>query len=173
MDIKNHRPFKMDAFNVGTAPWVLRQVYLLNDAFISGGTLLGLYRDGDFIPGDTDIDVDIIGYDGIGEYLFRTLGHMDLIRTGYHNNRPMQTAFMYRGIIFDVWIFWREDSQLVNHNDMGVMKVPIKFFDNPSNLKTKYGNFNTPGPINDYLAFRYGPDWKTPQKSKGIYTNDF
>ncbi len=170
MEIINHRAFRLSPMDMDFAPDVLRQSQLLEGAFISGGTLLFLYRDGDFIQGDSDIDIDVIGYEGIGEYLFKTLGHMDLIRTGYHWNRPMQFAFMYRTIIFDVWVFWREDLEFVNHNDMGVMKTPMRFYDNPSELKTKYGTFKAPGPIDGYLTYRYG-DWKTPSKSKGIYTN--
>jgi len=171
MEIIHHRPFRLSPMDLDFAPDVLRQAYKLKEAFISAGTLLGLYRDGDFIPGDSDIDIDIIGYDGIGEYIFKTLGHMDLIRTTYHSNRPQQIAFMYRTIIFDVWILWRNGDSVINYNDMGVMKKPVSFYDNPSKLETKYGNFLAPGPIDEYLKFRYGPDWKTPKKSKGIYTN--
>lgn len=171
MEIINHRPFRMDPLNMDVAPDVLKQAYLFNEYFISGGTLLGLYRDGDFIDGDTDIDIDVLGYDGIGEDLLNTFGgHMDLIRTGHYKKRPMQMAFMYKWTIFDVWVFWREDYSVVNHNDMGVMKVPVWFYEHSENIETKYGNFRAPGPIDKYLIYRYG-DWKTPSKSKGIYTN--
>ena len=40
---------------------------------------------------------------------------------------------------------------------------------NAEKIKTKYGDYQAPGPIDDYLAFRYGPNWKTPSNSKGIY----
>ena len=171
MRIMNHRNFVLRPLNILLAPDVLKQTYLLDNYYISGGTLLGMHRDGDFIAGDSDIDIDVIGYDGIDKYIVQTLDHMDIIRTGYHKKYPMQLAFMYKKTIFDVWIFWRQDNFMVNCNDMGTMMVPVKFYDNPETIETKYGSYRAPGPIDEYLAFRYGPDWKTPNKySKGIYT---
>jgi len=170
MRIINHRQFRMDPLNMDVAPRVLVQAHLLQKSFISAGTLLGLYRDGDFIPGDSDIDIDMIGYDGIEYDVFKALGHMDLIRTGFHWELPHQLAFMYQGTIFDVWILWMKENFVVNHNDMGIMQVPAKFYLNPEIIETKYGIYRAPGPVKDYLAFRYGPDWRTPRKSKGIYT---
>lgn len=170
MDIKNHRLFRMDPLDMDIAPGVLKQAHLIDDYFISGGTLLGLYRDGDFIAGDSDIDIDVIGYEGVDDYLFKTLGHMDLIRTGYFKGRPMQTAFQDKGTIFDVWMMWREGDHMINQNDMGLFMMPAKFYDNPVEIETKYGSYRAPGPVDEYLAFRYGRHWKIPTNSKGIYT---
>jgi len=53
---------------------------------------------------------------------------------------------------------------------MGLFMIPAKFYDNPVEIETKYGNYIAPGPVDEYLAFRYGQYWRIPTNSKGIYT---
>jgi len=171
MEAINHRPFGINPLN-DNAPEVLKQAHLLDITYwLAAGTLLGLYRNGDFIPGDTDIDIEVEGYKGVDRCLFATFEHMDLIRTVYDSGRPMQIAFIYKEVIFDIYIFWREGESMINHNDQGTMEIPGRFYDDLGTLKTKYGKFPVPSPTEDYLVIRYGSDWRMPQKHKGLYTH--
>ena len=87
MRIMNHRNFVLRPLNTLFAPDVLKQTYLLDDYYISGGTLLGMHRDGDFIAGDSDIDIDVIGYNGIDKYIVQTLDHMRGTQLPFHHER--------------------------------------------------------------------------------------
>lgn len=154
------------------APDVLKQAHMLGVKYwLGGGTVLGLYRDGDFIPGDTDIDIEVEGYLGVDTYLLKMFFHMELIRTIFDGGRPMQIAFIYKEVIFDIYVLWREGESMINHNDMGTMETPARFYEWPEILDTKYGKYPVPSPIEDYLVIRYGADWKTPAKHKGLYTH--
>ena len=175
MEIKTHRSFKIKPLN-GNAPEVLHQAHRLGKLdgckyWLGGGTVLGLYRQDDFIPGDTDIDIEVEGYPGIDSDLIVTFSDMDLIRTVYDKDRPMQIAFIYKDVIFDVYVWWREGDFMVNHNDCGTMRIPARFYDELAWLQCQYGEFPTPWPIEEYLAIRYGKDWETPRNHKGLYTH--
>ena len=153
------------------SPKVLREGYdrLKMKKWLGAGTLLGLYRDGDLIKGDTDIDVEVQGYEGVDEDILK-IG-FKLIRTAYEGDKPMQIAFQKDDTIFDVYIFW-EEEEMINHNELGVMKFDKKFFQ-LTELDTKYGKFNVPSPTDEYLSIRYGKDWQTPKKGRGMYDGKF
>jgi hypothetical protein len=171
IEITQHRPFAIKPLN-GDAPEVLKQAHLLDIKYwLGGGTVLGLYRDGDFIAGDTDIDIEVEGYGGVDKYLLKTFEHMDLIRTVCHIDKPMQLAFICKEVIFDIYVLWREGESMVNHNDMGTMETPAHFYEDLAILDTQYGKYPCPNPFDDYLAIRYGADWQTPRKHKGLYTH--
>lgn len=174
MEIVNHNTFLINPLTEN-APEALQQAHLLAGAeikyWVAAGTLLGLYRDGDFIDGDTDIDIEVQGYSGVDLDLIRIFSDMVLIRTIHSATKPMQVAFMFKDVIFDVYVFWRDDDMMVNHNDMGDMAIPYKFYNDLAILRTNYGDFPCPNPLDDYLAIRYGADWETPKNHKGLYTH--
>jgi hypothetical protein len=171
LKIVNHKPWPPTELN-DNAPSVLAMANLLPMKYwLAGGTLLGLYRDGDFIYGDTDIDVEVEGYQGVDVDIVEVLD-AELIRTIYHDTRPMQLAFLKDENVFDVYVLWRVDGSMVNYNEMGVMKTPYHFYDVLETIYTEYGKYPAPSPINEYLNVRYGPNWQTPSKSKGLYTHE-
>jgi hypothetical protein len=171
MEITNHKNFRIKPLN-GSAPEVLRQAHRIGAKWwLGGGTVLGMYRQNDFIPGDTDIDIEVEGYPGVGDDLRRTFKHMDLIRTVVHSGNIMQIAHTYKDVIFDIYVLWRDGDFMVNYNDCGTMQTPAKFYDDLAILETKYGDYPVPMPIEDYLVVRYGSDWKTPANHKGLYTH--
>ncbi len=171
MEVIHHRPFTIKPLN-GNAPEVLKQAHLVDIKYwLGGGTVLGLYRGGDFIAGDTDVDIEVEGYAGVDKYILKTFAHMDLIRTMYLSGRPMQIAFVYKDVIFDVFVLWREGESMITHNDCRTMETPGRFYDDLETLKTQYGVYPAPSPIEDYLAARYGAGWRTPSNDKGLYTH--
>jgi hypothetical protein len=156
----------------GNAPEVLQMAHRLKIKYwVAAGTLLGLYRDGDFIKGDTDIDIEVEGYEGVEADLVGTFSDMDLIRTVHWRGKPMQVAFMCKDVIFDVYVFWRDGDFMVNHNDCGTMQIPARFYEDLAILRTEYGDFPCPEPLEDYLVIRYGKSWEYPASHKGLYTH--
>lgn len=141
--------------------------------WLSSGTALGLYRDGDFIPNDTDIDIGISVTEGETPIL-PILEGFELVRDCYHGGKPMQLAFRdtENGVIFDIYFFYDigMSASYYNFCEIGEWfypKMEIK------ELETKYGSYPFPSPIETYMERRYGSTWKTPSNKKGLYGNDF
>ena len=172
-EIIHYTDFEIYPLDDKPAGEVLREGYdsLKMKTWVSAGTALGLYRDKGFIKGDTDIDVEVEGYDGIDLDIIDQID-FTLIRTAFYNGKPMQMAFQHKEVVFDIYIFWRDEDNLYNNSECGEMILPSKFVDNQEIINTKYGDYSIPAPTEEYLEYRYG-DWKTPSSKKGLYGNDF
>jgi hypothetical protein len=143
--------------------------------WISSGTAIGLYRDGDFIPDDTDIDIGVRSSLG-QKHIF--LNDFKLIRTMDWRDRPIQTAYIDdNGCIFDIYYYYDDilENKLVTVSEYGYAHFNQCFIVKPlfniKKLKTKYGELPFLDPIEDYLVDRFGLEWKTPKSVKGKYTN--
>lgn len=133
----------------------------------SSGTVLGLYRNGEVIPHDTDIDFetdDIDAADSIIES-FKEHGYR-LVRVTKYMGLTMQLAFISQNkVVVDIYFYINfEDKYLINYNDHGILVLENKFV----NKIEEYGEWGTPfpTPTEEYLTERYG-DWKTPTTEKG------
>ena len=154
------------------APKVLRLAHRLPMKYwLGGGTLLGLYRDKDFISYDTDIDVEVEGYRGIQDDILSAIDS-PLIRSIFLGPKVMQMAFIENGVVFDIYILWPDKDKMVNYNEMGTMETPRHFYEKLSFLETKYGKYPIPNPVEDYLVVRYGQNWRVPSHSKGLYAGE-
>jgi hypothetical protein len=135
--------------------------------WLSAGTVLGLYRDDGFIPHDTDIDFEVLAFSGY-DYetlisLFEGEGFL-LQRKVLHDGEVMQLAFTKDFVLIDLYFYysWTNDC-FINCNDSGVFRLPKKFFDGV----TRINGFRVPCPVDDYLVYRYGSEWRKPAGSKG------
>ena len=147
--------------------------------WLSAGTILGLYRDGDFIPHDTDIDIGVEGdhynnQEKINKLMvaFQKNGFR-LIRTMFYGDYTMQLAFIdKRNIIFDLYFFYPIFNEMINYNNGGILTKPSKLFSSLGKMEFKGYEYNCPNDIDEYLAFRYGEDWKVPKIKKGDWRKD-
>ena len=142
--------------------------------WLSAGTLLGMYRDGDHIPHDTDIDVGVL-YDSNNSFMIPTAMEMagfNHIRTALDDNGFMQFAFMHpkENVIFDIFFFHDsgEGQVLFNNSEHGTMTKPASFIEDMDTLR----GYPVPTPVEAYLEMRYGHDWRIPKKSKDSWDKD-
>lgn len=131
--------------------------------FLSCGTALGLYRDGNFIPWDDEIDIDIyseIFIPRMEEMKEKFINHNFIARLTSRGKTSKMSVFkkgvkVAMGAIYDNNEGYRCDSY---------QKFPIDFYENAVQFELGGVNFTLPGPLDKYLTFYYG-DWKTPIKS--------
>ena len=169
--------------------------HLLNDAsnfagrppiwWIGVGTALGMVREGGFIAGDTDVDVRI-GLDYRSNQqafqdvlaLVRVLHRHGFapVRELYFDGRPMQVAFYdttNAGALLDVYFFYSgiSEGHYLNVNHATLRRKPRAFVDNrravswPGYQTLKV---NVPWPAEDYLAWRFGPEWRVPKTNEEL-----
>jgi hypothetical protein len=153
----------------GTA--ILRKCGIRN--WLSAGTALGAYRDGfskEFVERDTDIDVGVYSSDPEKDYWmihenFVAAGYT-LVRTYKGNWNWTQLAMQKDGIWFDIYFFYKEGGTLCSYTDNGIMKKPLDMIVKMDTVTINGNPYNVPGPIEDYLVLRYGPNWRVPPASK-------
>ena len=139
--------------------------------WLSAGTLLGIYRDGELMPDDHDIDVGAICFPDYREadiIKSMTTEGFSLWRRMTYNGRPMQLVFLHddERCLFDIYFFERQGYEIVNYNYLGVLRKPIDLFE-PLGVYEKFGRtaYPVPNDIERYLEIRYGKDWR--QKKGG------
>ena len=142
-------------------------INLLNDLsinfFIDSGLLLGIYRDGDIIKWDWDIEISLLESelsDNLDKIVEKVKEKGFLI---HKIDKKFHKLEIHRSLSYEIFSFtfkgWKHDR----NNGFFFrkeFKIPEKYFLNKT--KILYLNFelNCPGPIEDYLTFMYG-DWKT------------
>lgn len=134
---------------------------------LNAGTALGLYRDKDFIPSDTDVDVVILTEEPF------ELGDLEGFKQfqNYDNQGiPVQRCFqdLDNKVIFDVYFYYPRGDKAVSPYTHDLI-IPLHLYKNRKELETKYGRFYFPNPIEDYLLANYGDDWMIPSNKKGIF----
>ena len=134
---------------------------------VSDGTALGLYREGDFIKGDSDIDIAIIFYKGVDQDVKEWLHGYECFREIWKDGKLSQLAFLKDGVIFDTYYHYKKGKNYTNKNEENQMTImPCYLYDKPTLFKTKYGVVPMPSDIEEYLVRRYGDDWMIPSKKK-------
>lgn len=159
--------------------------------FLTYGALLGIYRSGDFIPHDDDIDlcvIDEINYETrkrIGHTLadigyepqpiaFNVYGRFEQSEPGYNGDAESGIIVCQKRIRTTLFFFKREPCPIHGEDYVCFPKLgsgrlihtPAHFFDKPDTIKFKGNKYLTPSPIKEYLTFMYGEDWKKPIKGK-------
>lgn len=173
----------------------LKMVTRICDAYkvryhIDCGTLLGLYRGGDFIYPDFDNDIGVCMEDITPEFitalrnagLFRNLeigmywGYDELLNAlstdKFYKPKVLKIKDQTKGkkffgnkisITTDLF-FWIENGENRYSNLYSDWELvqKVKNIGEYSVLKTQYGDFKAPVNIEEYLADMYGDDWRVP-----------
>ena len=141
-------------------------------AFPCYGTLLGIYRDGDFLPHDDDIDLAVVVDlpDGV-EYLDATLmWAAELRKLGIACKPPTPTSLNLHCYFedFDMGLFFiyrvPEKSKKVWTHMQGyqVREVTRALLEPLTTLNFCGYQFHAPAKIESFLEDRYGKGWVTP-----------
>ena len=136
---------------------------------LTDGTILGLYRQGAFIPHDNDIDVDILDF-----------GAMDLLRTSmknlgmklgrkavYKRQVHQLTYYSSNQVVFDMIFWYSIGNQIVNYSEEGYKRIqPKQYFTDLDSIKYDEKSYPMPSYIEEWLVLRYGEDWRTQKTYK-------
>lgn len=159
------------------------------------GALLGFYRDGNFLPGDDDIDlavleeVDLKTRKAIGwtlydlgfrpqQIAFNVFGRMEPAEIGYNGDGETGIIVCERNFKFTIFFFKEEmcsqhGLEYVCTPKLGSVKLiasPARFYDKLDNIRINKKKYLTPAPIEDYLAFTYFDNWKDKTDRRHGYT---
>jgi len=132
--------------------------------WIDGGTALGAYRDKDFCEDDED-DIDLCcTYDNIN---FKEAIIKLALAKGFElwHNWKMEIAITRNGSKIDLFFYKKQGNEYFSHlYDGDVVHswcvVPEKYYENLEDIEFYGMMFKIPGPIEEYLDFKYG-DWNT------------
>ncbi len=146
---------------------VLRKVLssILNKWFLSGGTLLGVYRDGDFIPWDWDVEVTVLTEEAINK---KDLIIDGLLESGFKLKKTNDTKENFKIVVEGWGTKYEILGRYLNENhDLRVRlmtKVPSKYFEKIQMVSFRGHEFPAPCPTQDFLKALYG-NWKTTIKT--------
>lgn len=162
----------------------LQNLILLDEIFrrnnteywLSCGTLLGFYRQGDFISHDLDTDV-CISIDSLNLNLLK-----DIFKNGFKCNRVFgrihdgfEIALFKNGVKTDLFFVYKKDDywyHSVYANFTNIDSVKYDYIFEPIEIKeTQFlGHmFKTPSDIESVLKQQYGEDWAIPNKNWCYY----
>lgn len=150
----------------------------LDSWFVSSGTLLGAVRDGDFIPWDWDVCIDVFTEEAQGKLgnicvdlesagfriskLDKTFENLKVVASGFGTEYEILGRYLKRGLI----------------RARRMTELPAMFYETAEWVSIRGTSFPAPSPAEDFLAALYG-DWRTPKRtadkaeylSAGAYVN--
>lgn len=154
------------------------------DYWVDFGTLLGIYRDNNFIKHDFDIDIGIkkSSYKKELEDIFTNSG-MKKIREYYAYDELVEQTWIWNGVYIDLFMYVKENDKLFSYEfytkgEAKITKVNKKvsicdnlqariFYIPDINVKRiKFKNIEISAPenIDEYLILNYGENYKVPDK---------
>ena len=152
-----------------------RQVFLMY------GTLLGVHRDGDFIPGDDDFDAGYVSNEASPESVKEeTKGLIvRLVQAGFTVSfnrrgrlfRLQHPSIEESGLHLDLRPLWFEDGRLWVHNYVSYPSTPADFV--PADRATLRGTtVYVPRRTEAFLEAHYGSNWRVPDPSFTYHPGD-
>lgn len=143
---------------------------------LAHGTLLGAYRDKDFILGD-ERDTDISINEEYGYRAFEIFTELE--RIGFKKIKYWVFKDEFRcgtairnGAFIDVLVFFKKGNEVyhlgpkkpISNKPYTAFVYPAHCFDKYEKLNFKGVEFNIPQKVEDFFVARYGKDWKSPKK---------
>ncbi len=132
--------------------------------FLARGALLGAYRDGDLIPHDSDIDMEVSAkYRAHAKRISRRLKKTGFdVVTMYRDDKLQKIYGCKYGLVY-VLRFWDKKGDMWYCRKL---KMPDRYFNNHGTVELKGNKYPCPGDIEGYLEYIFG-DWQTRIDKKG------
>jgi len=136
--------------------------------WLNWGTLLGLYRDKQFIPWDTDIDVTVHAenrehvWDKIAKEMKRKFCFVPQRELCY----PGDCWFIRDKEKIELNFVERVNNTYSYEPDRCDLACPVEYIENLTTLRIRDYEFAIPSNPEEYLRRSYGDNWKTPIKNK-------
>lgn len=133
--------------------------------WLSNGTLLGFYRENDFIEHDPDIDVGVWQSDWDPVILVSFLSNgFKLYREYGFTDTGLQYSLYKRDIKFDIFFYVKEEDHswmpvFVGNTRMLKYRFPLFELKTITFLDEQ---FQVPDPTEDVIVAQYGEDWRHP-----------
>lgn len=150
------------------------------DYRLTDGTALGIYRSGEFIEHDDDVDIDILNpklrqIKEVKKVFKKRFGYK-IGREVYYKNKIQQLVFYDdNGYVFDMVFWYSRGDQIENYCERGFERLQLAAYFDVKKLHyiDFYGDrYPMPSSIESWLVDRYGPDWKTPKRYKGDWKEE-
>lgn len=145
--------------------------------FVLYGTLLGLHRDGDFIPGDDDFDVGYVSHETSPEAVkVEVLDVMRrLVGEGFEigvnrKGKPFRLRAPGEGVDLhlDARPVWHQDGRVWAHKQAS-LELPFDAFTRVRRLPFRAVEAVVPDGAETFLEAYYGEGWRVPDPG---YSND-
>jgi lipopolysaccharide cholinephosphotransferase len=130
---------------------------------LSGGTLLGAARDGDFIRWDWDVEVSVRTEDVVDRFdelvaVLEQDGFTLHERDDADDNRKL--VLVRDGATFELQAYRLEGALRTRRH----YRTAQRFFDGAATIELRGRTYPCMGPVDEYLTDRYG-DWRTPLRT--------
>ena len=132
---------------------------------LADGTLLGIYRDKQLIPHDTDIDVTVILPVDIPSIIreFTTKG-FNIGRMPISYGKVQQIVFYKNEVLFDIIFYKKISNKIINFCEQDYYLMhDAKHYENISTIKFMDFDYNIPNDVEGWLRKTYGEDWNKPK----------
>ncbi len=134
--------------------------------WLDWGSLLGIIRDGDLIPYDSDIDLGIFLED-IDNY-YKLKEKFEIKGYSFHNidkfslSLSLKVKPVHCIPYLDVWTWRVEGNKAILNNSNKEIFCDVSYYKELRTVDWEGFKVKVPKDTENYLSMRYGDDWRTP-----------